>query len=137
MSEQQNTKAVQDVYAAFGRGDIDSLINFLADDVEWIVPGEGLIPQAGTFHGKEAVRAFFKKLPEAVDFEQFEPRTFVAQGDNVIALGSYSGKAKPGGGSIAAEWAMAFGFRGGKIASFREYTDTASIATAYARGKAA
>lgn len=137
MSEQQNTKVVQDAYAAFGRGDIESLINSLADDVEWIVPGEGLIPQAGTYRGKEELRGFFSKLPETIDFEKFEPRTFVAQGENVVALGSYSGKAQPGGAPFAAEWAMVFGLRGGQIARFREYTDTASIASAYARGKAA
>jgi uncharacterized protein len=137
MSEQQNTQIVKDAYAAFGRGDIQSLIKACADDVEWVLPGEGLIPQSGTYRGHGGVGRFFEKLAQSLEFSSFEPRTFVAQGDTVVAQGYYRGKAKQTGKSFESEWAMAFTIRDGKVSKFREYTDTATIASAYAAAKAA
>jgi ketosteroid isomerase-like protein len=131
MSEQQNVQAVQNAYAAFGRGDIQGVLNILSDDVEWHLPGEGLIPQAGTYRGKDDVGRFFQKLGQTAKFDNFEPRTFIAQGDNVVALGRYNGTVPQTGRQFESEWAMVFTFQGNKVAKFREYTDTAAIAQAY------
>ena len=43
MSEAANTTLVQGLYAAFGRGEIPSILTALADDVDWTVSG----PTAG------------------------------------------------------------------------------------------
>lgn len=131
MSEQQNVQTVQSAYAAFQRGDIQGVLNILADDVEWHTPGEGLVPQAGTFHSKDEVARFFQKLDQNAKFTNFEPRSYVAQGDHVVALGRYSGTVPQTGRTFESEWAMLFTFKGSKVAKFREYTDTAAIAQAY------
>jgi ketosteroid isomerase-like protein len=47
MSTQNNVKVVQDFFAAIGRGDEELLIALVADDIEWIIPGEDW-PLAGT-----------------------------------------------------------------------------------------
>jgi uncharacterized protein len=132
MSESENVKIVQDAYAAFGRGDIPSLLASLSDDVVWTLPGAPLIPQAGTYRGPEGVAQFFQKLAQTTEFLAFEPREFVAQGDRVIALGSYQAKGIATGRSFAADWAMSFTIRDGKVVKFQEFTDTASIAPIYA-----
>jgi uncharacterized protein len=132
MNEQQNIKVVQNAYAAFGRGDIPALLDNLDENVEWLLPGEGTIPQAGAYRGRDGVARFFQTLEQTTEFSAFEPREFVAQGDRVIALGSYRGKAKATGRSFEANWAMAFSLRDGKIFKFQEYTDTGAIAPAYA-----
>jgi ketosteroid isomerase-like protein len=131
MSEQQNIQVVQHAYAAFGRGDIAAILASVADDVEWFLPGEGVIPQSGLYRGRDGVSAFFSKLAETTEFEAFEPAEFVAQGDRVIALGSYRARAKATGLSFEADWCMAFTIVNGKITRFREYSDTATIADAY------
>ena len=131
MSEQQNTQTVQAAYAAFKRGDIQGVLDALSDDVEWHTPGEGLIPQAGTYRGKDDVSRFFQKLDQTTKFADFEPLSFVAQGDHVVAMGRYSGTVPQTGRPFQSEWAMVFTFKGNKVAKFREYTDTAAIAQAY------
>ena len=35
MSEAENTRVVQDAYAAFGRGDIPALLGYFTDDIQW------------------------------------------------------------------------------------------------------
>ena len=137
MAEQENIKIVQDAYASFGRGDIQSLLDSLDENVEWIVPGEGLIPQSGTHRGRDGVAHFFQSLNETTEFAAFEPGEFIAQGDNVIALGTYKGSAKATGRPFESHWAMSFVLREGKIVKFREYTDTAAIAPAFAASAAA
>jgi hypothetical protein len=131
MSEQQNVKVVQDAYAAFGRGDIQSLLNTLSDEVEWHTPGEPLIPQAGSYHGRNEVSRFFQNLDQTTQFGNFNPREFIAQGDRVIVLGDYDGTGKQTGRPFKSEWVMVFTLSGGKVTKFREYTDTAAIAQAY------
>ena len=37
MQEAQNTKVVQDAYAAFSRGDITALLGQMTDDIQWRV----------------------------------------------------------------------------------------------------
>jgi ketosteroid isomerase-like protein len=137
MAEQENIKVVQDAYASFGRGDIQSLLDSLDENVEWILPGEGLIPQAGIYHGRDGVARFFQPLSETTEFSAFEPGEFIAQGDYVIALGTYKGSAKATGRSFEANWAMSFVIRDGKVVKFREYTDTGAIAPAFVASAAA
>ena len=52
-------------------------------------------------------------------------------GDEVVATGTWSAKAKPTGRTFAADWAMVFGVRNGEIASFRVVEDTAKVAAAF------
>jgi uncharacterized protein len=132
MAEQENIKVVQDAYASFGRGDIQSLLENLDDNIEWTLPGEGMIPQAGTYRGRDGVARFFQTLDQTTEFSAFEPREFIAQGDRVIALGWYQGKAKATGRSFESDWTMSFVLRNGKVVKFQEFTDTGSIAQAYA-----
>jgi ketosteroid isomerase-like protein len=77
---------VQQGYEAFGRGDIPAVLDLLTDDVEWTMQGPPVIPFAGTFRGREGIAEFFSLLDETVEFEQFEPRKFVAQGDTVVGI---------------------------------------------------
>ena len=58
MSEQQNVGVVQQVYGAFGRGDLDGLIALLDPQVSWRTPGPPDLPTAGMRHGVDAVRDF-------------------------------------------------------------------------------
>ena len=133
MSEKQNVELIQQAYAAFGRGDIPALLQAVSEDVEWegVYGGGGRIPSAGLRKGREGVREFFTILGGTVDFQRFEPKTFVATGDHVIALGSYAGTIKATGKAVALDWAMHFSVKDGLIRSFREYTDSATAIAAY------
>jgi len=95
--EAANTQIVTDAYAAFGRGDIKSVLDALSDDIVWQgVKGAGKqVPMSGERRGKAAVGDFFNQVGAHITFSKFEPREFVAQGDKVVAIGHYTGRHPP------------------------------------------
>ena len=131
MSERTNTAVVQQAYAAFGRGDIPALLSLLTDDVEWSLPGPSVIPWTGTRRGHEGVTEFFSMLGETLEFERFEPREFVAQGDTVVVLGYERCTVKPTGRAFEQEWAHVYTLRDGKISKGRFIEDTAALVVAF------
>jgi uncharacterized protein len=134
MSEKTNADVVQQAYAAFGQGDIPALLRFLTDDVEWTLQGPTVIPWAGTHHGHEGVTEFFSLLGETLEFEQFEPREYVAQGDTVVVLGHERSLVKPTGRGFEQEWAHVYTLRDGKIATGLFIEDTAAQVKAFSAG---
>jgi uncharacterized protein len=68
MQETQNTKVVQEAYAAFGRGDVQGILDRLTDDVIWngVYGAAAHVPTSGERRGKAAVATFFKQVAEHV-----------------------------------------------------------------------
>jgi uncharacterized protein len=138
MQEAQNTKVVQEAYAAFGRGDVQGILERLTDEVIWngVYGTASYVPTSGERRGKAAVATFFKQVAETVTFSVFEPKEFVASGDKVVALGHYTAKTSIGK-SFDADFAMVFTLKNGKVSHFQEFSDSAAINAAYAVAGAA
>ena len=132
MTEQENVQAIQELYAAFHRGDFAAFLNTLADEVEWFVPGpQQILPWAGLRKGREQGAQFFAEFAQTAETQQFEPRDFIAQGERVVVLGYRRDYVKATGRSFESEWVQEFSLRAGKIVSFRGYIDTAAIVAAF------
>ena len=132
MSADENTRLVQSAYEAFGRGDMAALAEVIADDVEWVNPGDPADdPNAGTFKGKDAVLGWFGGLASTLDFTTFEPREFVAQNDKVVSLVYAEATARDTGRALVNHEAHVWTFRDGKVARFQNYQDTAAVAAAH------
>jgi hypothetical protein len=132
MAEQDNVRIVREAYDAFVRGDIQAVLNTLADDVEWITPGPpDIMPMAGHRRGRKGAAEFFTALNDVEDVELFEPQDFVAQGDKVVALAKYRGRVKSTGRVVQSDLVHVFTLRNGKIVEFREFFDTAAALDAY------
>jgi ketosteroid isomerase-like protein len=114
MSEQENTKVVQQAYGNFKNGNIQALLNLVSDDIEWQLPEIENVPFAGKRHGREQTAQFFATLADAQEVQQFEPQEFIAQGDKVVALGHYRWRAKSTGRTFEADWAHVFTVHGGE-----------------------
>ena len=127
MSEQQNLEIVKRGYEAFGRGDIQALLDLFADDIEWSSPGPPELPTAGTRRGRQQVAEFFQGVDQIFEIQQFEPKTFLAQGDLVVVLGTDTARIKATGKVVTDDWAHAFTVRDGKIVKMREYIDTSAV----------
>jgi uncharacterized protein len=124
---------VQAAYADFGRGDIATLLTRLTDDIVWTTPGAGTaIPYAGRLQGKAQVAKFFEGVGANLDFHAFNPNEFIAQGDVVVALGTWDATVRGTSVRIKDGFAMTFRLRDGKIAEFREYSDAREYAAALA-----
>ena len=130
MSDPTNVDVVKRFYGAFGRGDIPTALGLLADDVEWTFQAPSVIPFAGTRRGREGVAQFFSLVGETLEFQQFEPREFVAQGDTVVVLGFERNLIKPTGRTFEQEWAHVYTLRDGKIAKHQGFENTAAYVVA-------
>ena len=131
MSEQDTVEVVRRAYENFKAGDIGALMGQMSEDVDWRLPKIEGVPFSGERRGRGQVSEFFTTLADSQDSVSFEPREFVAQGDKVVALGSYSWGVKRTGREFGGEWAHVFTVRGGKVVGFQEYTDTGAVAGAY------
>lgn len=130
---QANVAHVQSLYAAFGRGDVAAIIAGLTPNVDWETVGRQKdFPTLGPRKGAAQVQEFFKLVAENEDFSDFTPREFYAADDKVFVLGSYNLKVKTTGKPVASEWVHVFTLQDGKVARFREHTDTAQLAEAFA-----
>jgi hypothetical protein len=90
------------------------------------------LPLAGTYRGRDGVANFFQKLVADSDVLDFQPREFVAEGDRVLVVGRERMRVKATNRTVELDWIMSFTLRNGKVAIFREYTDTKALADAYA-----
>ena len=136
MSEQENIKLVQGIYSAFLRGDIPAVLSVMSEDIDFYEPGDGAYPTSGRRKGLAEMKEFFRILDESTKFETFEPREYIAQGEKVVVLGTYTGIAKPTGRRFGMDWAMVWTIRGGKAVKFHEYTDTLAGANAFRKESA-
>jgi hypothetical protein len=131
MTAQENTQIIQNLYAAFGQGNIPAILNELASDVEGIHTAAPAILFSGTYHGPQQVGTFFQKLAESQDVLAFEPREFVAQGDTVAVFGSIKGRSKATGKSYETDWAMKWHLQNGKVKKFHHFFDSALVEAAF------
>ena len=132
MSAEENTRLVQSAYEAFGQGNLAAFAEVMADDIEWVDPGDpDADPNAGTFKGKEAVLGWFGGLASTRDYTTFEPREFIAQNDKVVSLVYAEATVRDTGRAFVSHEAHVWTFRDGKLARFQSYHDTAAAAAAH------
>jgi ketosteroid isomerase-like protein len=129
---QADVALIQSLYAAFGRGEISTIVAAVAPDIEWRLNGSRSDhPLLGTWNGSKGVQAFFDELARIQDFSEFSPREFLFAGDRVFVLGHYAATIRKTGRKAASDWLHIFTVRGGKVAAFLEFTDTAQFAQAW------
>lgn len=132
MAEHENVQTVQQLYAAFHRGDRAAFLNTLADTIEWFVPGPTqILPWAGLRRGREQVAQFFAEFAQTAETEQFEPQEFIAQGERVVVLGQRRDRVKATGRIFESDWVQVFSLSEGKIVRFHGYIDTAALVAAF------
>jgi len=129
MSTQENVQIVKDFFAAIGRVDKQRLLALVAEDIEWIIPGEGW-PLAGTHRGHAELAAVLQKASEEIETTYPTPPEFVAQGDRVLVVGVATGKIKATNRAFRDDWVFAITVQNGKVTKIREYIDTQALARA-------
>lgn len=138
MSAEQNLRIVQEMYAAFGRGDVAFVLDKIDDDcddfcvisgtstgVPWHLQGKGN-------RGKAAAAAYFEALGKNVEHTIFEPRDFAATGDHVYATLRIQMRVLANGKTIEhPEVIHHFVIRNGKVVRCRTTEDTARTMAAF------
>ncbi len=129
MSVEENVQVVKDFFAAVGSGDTQGMQALSAEDIEWIIPGEDW-PLAGTHRGHAGLVDLLQKASETMETSFAEPPEYVAQGDQVMMIGSATGKVKATNKAFKDDWVFAITVRNGKVTSIREHIDTQALARA-------
>ena len=125
----KHVQIVKGFFSAMGRGDKQGLLALSAEDIEWIIPGEGW-PLAGTHRGHEGLADLLQKASETLETSYPEPPEFIAQGDRVLVVGFARGRIKATNRTFKDDWVFAITVRNGKVAKIREYIDTQALARA-------
>jgi len=128
MSTEKNVQAVKDFFAAIGSGHGEALLALVAEDIEWIIPGEAW-PLAGTHRGRAGLAHLLETASKTMETST-EPREYVAQGDRVLVVGFARGKVKATNRTFEDHFVFAITVRDGRLTSIREYIDTQALARA-------
>jgi ketosteroid isomerase-like protein len=130
---QHNVDVVQQVFGAFGRGDIPAILDLVSDDTVWgFNAQDSQVPWHATFRGKDSLPQFFGTMLENLDFRVFEPREFIASDDSVVTHVHMVYIVKKTGKKVDEE--ALFWWRFGpdsKIASLTHFEDTAKVEDAW------
>jgi uncharacterized protein len=129
MSTERNVEIVKAFFAAAFGGDKDAMLALVADDIEWVVPGDNW-PLAGTHRGHEGLAALLKVEAEQMAMTLSEPREFIAQGNRVLVVGYAEGAVRTTGKSFKDHWIFAITIEDSKLSNIREYVDTQALANA-------
>src|SRR3954470_11326365 len=129
MSTQENVQIVKDFFAAMGGYNKQDLLALVAEDIEWIIPGENW-PLAGTHRGHAGLAVVLQKASEEVEMKYAKPPEFVAQGDRVLVVGVATGKIKATNRTFVDHWVFDITLKNGKLTNVREYVDTQALARA-------
>jgi len=129
--ETQNLNLVKGMYEAFGRKDIQTIINSLDPSVQWndFVPREAATQ--GLRKGPGEVGRFFQDLATNVTFETFEPHTFMVNGERVVVLGRYKGTVQSTGKIFDGTWVHVGTVRNNKLVGWNGYHEFENMRGAY------
>jgi ketosteroid isomerase-like protein len=119
-------KTIEEVYQAFGRGDVAAILDAVTDDVDWATETSSTAaPWYGVRHGKDGVAVFFTAFGSAMEVEEFTPVSLAANDTDVLTVVRFRARSRSTGKTLAMDLHHYFRFRDGKIAYYRGTEDTA------------
>jgi uncharacterized protein len=122
---QDNVDVVQGAWDAFGRGDIDSVVEVILPTAETRLPDS--LPWGGTYTGPDGFRDFLNKLSATFDQFSATPEKVLGADDNhVIVVAKTRGRTKTGA-SVEGSTVWIYQLRDGKISDAESFGDTAQI----------
>jgi len=125
-------EAVQRLYEAYGRGDVEAVLAEVDDEVDWTAEAASTsVPWYGDHHGKDEVARFFKEIGSNVEVTEFTPLSFTSNETDVIVAVWWAYTAHGTGKSAAMHMQHWWRFADGKIVSFRGSEDTEQSAAAF------
>ena len=122
-------ETVQEIYAAFGRGDVETILSKLTDDVDWSTESSQVIAAwHGRCTGKGEVPRFFEGIGKALEVTEFTPLSFASNDTDVFVTIMFGWTARETGNFATMMLHHWWRFRGDKIYFYRGSEDTALVA---------
>lgn len=124
-----NVQFAKDIYAAFARGDIPTVLAGFRPEVQWRqAEGHPYQPDGAAWVGPQAVlQNLFMRL--GTEWEGFTVTVHALHdaGEHVVMEGRYTGTYRPSSRSLDAQVCHVLHFRDGKLFSFQQYVDTGQL----------
>jgi ketosteroid isomerase-like protein len=132
MGADDNLATVKTIYDAFGKGDVDTILGLLADDVDWSAEAAGGgAPWYGRRTNREEVAEFFAEIGAALEVQEFTPKSFAANdADEVMVLIHFRVTSQATGRSAEMDLHHYWRFRDGRVVTYRGTEDTAQMQAA-------
>ena len=129
----RNVDVVLTDYAAYGRGDIATILASMTDNCNWSHVGNpAIIPFAGTFIGKAEVGRFFENAGKSVQVTQFEPGNLHASEWEVSCPVMISGTVRSTGKAFTSSVQQTITFdSSGKISKWNTTGDVSGLESAF------
>jgi ketosteroid isomerase-like protein len=129
----ENVKTIQVMYEAFGRGDVQTILGSVTEDVDWAAEAATHgAPWFGPHQGRASVPAFFEAFGSNMEVEEFTPLAFGTNEDSVFALVRCRAKSRANGRGVDMTLHHYFRFRDGKVCYYRGTEDTAQTEAVFA-----
>ena len=124
-----NVQFAKDVYAAFGRGDIPTVLAGFHREIEWReAEGNPYKPDGAAWVGPQAVlEKLFMRLGSEWEGFTVNVRALHDAGEHVVMEGRYTGTYKASGKSLDAQVCHVLRFQDRKLVSFQQYVDTGQL----------
>ncbi len=121
-----NLATVQQIYAAFGQGDVRAIVDKLAADVEWEHDSvDHGIPWLRPGRGKGHVVEFFGAVGSGLDITRFDVPNLLEGSNQVVAVIHIEAKVRATGKTFKDYELHVWTFgTDGKVARFRHVVDT-------------
>ena len=128
---QDGVRIVRELYDAFGTGDVEAALANMDQGIEWNEAEHYPYADGNPYVGPQAVlEGVFARLGSEWEGYTATPERLLDAGDEVVALGTYTGTYNATGREVRAQFAHVWGVRDGKLVSFQQYTDTKQFADA-------
>ena len=128
-----NVQLAKDLYEAFGRGDVGTVLGAFDPNIEWRqAEGNPYEPSGAAWRGPDAVTQNLL-LRIANDWDGFTvtPKEFHDAGDTVVVEGRYTGVVKATNTTVDAQFCHVWRIRDGRLISFQQYVDTGQLQDAF------
>jgi ketosteroid isomerase-like protein len=131
MSKEANLAKVRALYAAFGKGDIATVLQGLHPDAVWNNPGPPEFAYFGTHRGRDAIaQNVFGFIGANLDIARMEPTEILANDDTVVVLLDMEASVRATGKRYEQKTAHVWTFVDGAVTAFHDFQDNHAVVTA-------
>jgi uncharacterized protein len=135
MSNENNVKTIETLYAAFAVGDVPKVLAGLDEKVVWNEAEGNMYADGNPYIGPQAVlNGVFARI--GADYEYFNLINIELHemfNNQVLATLRYQAKLKNNGATYDAQVAHFWTLKNGKAIAFQQYLDTKKVADAIAK----
>jgi len=124
-----NVQFAKDIYAAFGRGDIPTVLAGFHPEIQWRqAEGHPYQPDGAPWVGPQAVlEKLFMRIGAEWEGFMVNVQALHDAGEHVVMEGRYTGTYRPSSKKLDAQMCHVLRFRDGKLFSFQQHVDTAQL----------